>query len=424
MKEKTRKEKMWLLQEQLVTIPLNATSLLAALISILLFPAATLIRPMRHLRVGLLYANAMGRLYGNTEYFLRERKFSPPTKKELLFLVSGNSTVNKQILTMVGRQFPIIRSNRLWNALHFLQKITPNNPIWIELGCSGWLRGHEWADPGPQLRFTEEEHRRGQNILRKIGIPEGARHICFFAKDRMYADSPTTKLDPKSYWGSRDFRNCDIKNYLSATQFLSEQGIYAVRMGIHHPEEKLPPGLDPKVIDYTSDIRSTLEDPDFADTYLQATCKFFLGATSGIYLLSSMFGVPIAYANVVPYGECGRMPHDIVIFKKCRDRTSGEFITFPTLIARGVDADWLTLDELTKLDQEGVEFIENSEDEILELAREMNMRLDHTWIASKADEALQMKAQSVFTARAFDGSGFPGRIGAKFLEQHQILLSG
>jgi putative glycosyltransferase (TIGR04372 family) len=424
MKEKTRKEKMWLLQEQLATIPLNITTLLASLIYILLFPAAILVSPIRQLRIGLLYANAMGRLYGNTEYFLRERKFNPPKRMECVFLVSGSKTVNSQILTMVERQFSVTKSDWLWDALHFLKGVTPNSPIWIELGCSGWLRGHEWADPGPQLHFSEEEHQRGQNLLRKIGIPEGTPHICFFAKDRMYADSPATKLDPDSYWGSRDFRNCEITNYLPAVKFLAEQGIYSVRMGIHQPEKQLPTGLDQKIIDYTSDVRSTLDDPDFADAYLQSTCKFFLGATSGIYLLSSMFGVPIAYANVVPYGECGRMPHDIVIFKKCRDRTSNDFISFPTLIARGVDADWLTLEELTKLDQEGVEFCENTGDEILDLAREMNMRLDHTWIGSKEDEALQKIAQSIFTARAFDGSGFPGRIGARFLEQNRLLLNG
>ena len=424
MKEKTRKEKIWQSQERSEKLPLNMTAVLAYLLAVVLFPVAVLMRPFRKLRIGILHFSAMGRFYGNTEYFLRERKFQPPREKDVVFLISGNTPVNKQILAMVGRQVSVIKSDRLWNALNFLKKCTPDASLWIDLGCTGWLRGAEWTVPGPQLSFTPEEHRRGQAVLRSLGVPEGGQHVCFFAKDRLYTDSPDTKLDPASYWGSRDFRNCDIKNYLPAAQYLAEQGIHTFRMGIHLPDERLPAGLDPRIVDYTGTIRPTLGDPDFADAYIQATCKFFLGTTSGIYILSSMFGVPVAYANMIPYGECGRMPHDIVIFKKCLNRSTAAFIPFPDLIARGIDADWLTLEELTKLDLEGVEIAENSGEEILDLAREMNMRLDRTWAPAQTDESLQARAQEIFSARAFDGSGFPGRIGAEFLRLNQRLLNG
>lgn len=422
MKEKTRKEKIWQSQERSAGLPLNLTSLLAVLIAVVLFPAIILMRPFRRLRIGLLHDSAMGRFYGNTEYFLRERKFHPPAQKETVLLVAGGTPVNRQILKMVGRHYSVIQCGHLWNALQSLKRITPGQACWIDLGCTGWLRGAEWTEPGPQLSFTPEEHRRGQKLLRQLGIPEGARHVCFFAKDRLYTDSPQTRLDPNSYWGSRDFRNCGIKNYLLAAQFLAQQGIYAIRMGIHRPEERLPAGLDPRIIDYTGSIRPTLDDADFADTYIQATCKFFLGTTSGIYILSSMFGVPVAYANMIPYGECGRMPHDIIIFKKCRNRSTGEFLSFPEAIERGIDADWLTLDELMALDREGVEIVENSGEEILALVCEMNLRLDGNWTPEPTDDALQERSHELFTARAFDGSGFPGRIGAQFLRDNRKLL--
>ncbi len=422
MREKTRKEKIWLTQERSGELPFDRTSLLAYLIAIVLFPAAALMRPFRKLRIGLLHHRTMGRFYGNTEYFLRERKFNPPRQKDAVVLISGNVPVNKQILTMVGRQVPVVCSDRLRGALDYLRKMTPDDPLWIDLGCTGWLRGAEWTVSGPQLRFTEEEEEQGQALLRELGIPAGAQHVCFFAKDRYYTDSPDTRLDPNSYWGSRDFRNCDIKNYLPAAQYLAKQGIYLFRMGIHRPEERLPEGLDPRIIDYTGNIRATLADPDFADAYIQATCKFFLGTTSGIYILSSMFGVPVAYANMIPYGECGRMPHDIVIFKKCRNRNSGSLLPFGEMIDRGLDADWLTVEEVKGFEEEGIEFLENDGDEILALAREMNMRLDGNWESAPQDDELQKKAQETFPARAFDGSGFPGKIGAVFLRQNRHLL--
>lgn len=407
-KDKTRKEKIWEAQAR-AQAPLTVGARI-------FFALASLLR----LKIALLHHRAMGRFYGSTEYLLRSRKLNPP-KGERLLLVSGEP-VNRQILTMVARRERVVESGRLWRALDGLRRAHPDHPIWVDMGCTGWLRGAEWTVPGPQLSFTPEEHERGRALLRLLGVPEGGRWVCFFAKDRLYTDSPDTKLDPASYWGSRDFRNCDIKNYLPAAEYLARQGMHVFRMGIHEPEQPLPDGLDARVVDYTAKIRPTLDDPDFADAYLQANCKFFLGTTSGIYILSSMFGVPVAYANMIPYGECGRMPHDIVIFKKCRDKAAGRFFTFPEAIARGIDADWLTLDELNKLDAEGLEFVENSGEEILGLAREMNERLDKKWRPEPDDARLHASFLSLSPAKCFDGAGFPGMVGAEFLRQNRALL--
>jgi putative glycosyltransferase (TIGR04372 family) len=422
MSNKTRKEKIWEEQERIKRSLPFFSKILTWLVGVLLFPIVTLLRPFVKVRIGLLYHWAMGRLCGNTEYFLRLRKLYPPAGREWFVLISG-TPVNHQILTMVARKIRVIKSDWVWTILDNLRKRTPDHPVWIDLNRTGWLRGAEWSEPGPQLSFTPEEHARGQALLRKLGVPEGAQHVCIFAKDRFYTDSPDTKLDPNSYWGSRDFRNCDIRNYLPAAKYLAEQGIYVFRMGIHRPEELLPANRHPRIIDYTGVIRPTLDDPEFADVYLQANCKFFLGCTSGMYLLSSMFGVPVAYANMIPYGECGRMPHDLFIVKRCRDRTTGAFIPFSKLIARGLDADWLTLEELNQLEADGIEFVENSSEEILALAKEMNMRLDGRWQPAPEDEELQKKYRAISPARCFDGSDFPGHVGAEFLRQNQDLLN-
>lgn len=413
---KTRKERIW---QRAESRPAGAggTALLAALLTTL----AAVLRPFGRLRIGLLHHRAQGRFYGGTEYFLRLRRAYPPQHRELLFLVSG-SPVNCQVLAMVAREVRVLRSDRLWRILDAARRHMPESDIWIDMGCTGWLRGHEWSGPGPQLHFNADEHARGQALLRRLGIPEGAQYVCIFAKDRCYSDSPDRPPDPDSYWGTRDFRNCDIRNYLPAAQYLADRGIWVLRMGIHTPEEPLPRGLDPKIIDYTARIRPTLDDPEFADTYLQATCKFFVGTTSGIYLLSSIFGVPVAYTNMVPYGESGRMPHDIIIFKRCRDRNSGRWIPIRELIGRGLDSDWLTLEEIETLEADGIEFVENTPDEVLDLVREMDMRLDRRWTADPEDEALLDRFRALSPSQAFDGSGFPGRVGAAWLRENRQLL--
>ena len=422
MTKKTRKEKIWEAQERAKPAATAVTmNFLVILASILLFPVAAILRPFGDLRIGLLYHRAIGRFCGNTEYFLRVRQLHRPGRRTWVILISG-TPVSRQILTMIGRRCQIIKSDFLWKTLDLLRNKNPDHSLWIDLGCTGWLRGNEWSEPGPQLSFIDSEHQRGQAILREIGIPDGADYVCIFAKDRKYTDSPDTVLDPKSYWGTRDFRNCDIKNYLPAAEYLANQGLYVVRVGLHEPEECLPKNIHPNIIDYTGRIRPMLADPDFADIYLQAHCKFFLGTTSGIYILSSMFGVPVAYANMIPYGECGRMDHDIFIVKKCRDRHKNTFIPFPELIAKGMDSDWFTENEINAFEADGIEFVENNPDQILELTREMFLRLSSSWADTPEDEKLQHIYRQMSPAKNLDGSEFPSRVGSEFLRQNMELL--
>ncbi len=422
MVERTRKEKIWRAQERPNPRPSPGARGRALLARVALDAAAAIWRPFGRLRIGLLYHQTQGRLYGNTEYFLRRRRHQPPAEKERVLFVAGHHPSNRQILKLLVRKFPVIRWQWLRCMLDAIRDDAPDHPVWIDLNCTGWLRGAEWNEPGPQLEFTAEEHRQGRRLLRSLGVPDGASHVCFFAKDSRYSDNPSAPPDPEGFWARNDFRNCDIRNFIPAAEYLASEGIWAIRMGIQPPEQALPEGLPPQILDYTSTIRPTLEDPDFADTYLQATCKFFVGCTSGIYILSSIFGRPVAFTNMVPYGECGRNLDDIFIVKKCRRRDSGEFIPFPELISMGLDSDWLTEEELRDLDRRGIEFVENSPEEILALVREMNMRLDGTWHGQPGDEDLQKLYREICPTKCFDRSPFPGFVGSEFLRTNHRLI--
>ena len=420
--EKTRKEAIWQSQEQAGQSGLSNAPAGIRVAAALLFAAELLLRPFGRLRIGILYHQTMGRFYGNTEYFLRLKKYRPSPGREIVRLLAGGRPVNGQILKMAKRQIRIWEGDLLRRILQNVRRYTPKHKIWIDLGCTGWLRGAEWSVPGPQLAFTREEHTRGHELLRRLGVPKGVAHVCIFAKDTGYSDNPDNPPDRSSYWGTKDFRNCDIRTYLPAAKYLAAKGIHVFRMGVHKPDIPLPADLPPNIVDYTAKIRDTLEDPHFAEAYLQATCKFFVGCTSGIYILSSMFGRPVAYTNMIPYGECGRLDHDLFLVKTCRDRNSGKLVSIPKLIEMGLDADWLTEDELNQLDRNGIEFVDNSEEEILDLVREMNMRLDGEWKEQDEDEELQALYRRISPAKCFDGSPFPGRVSAPFLRRHRALL--
>jgi putative glycosyltransferase (TIGR04372 family) len=107
----------------------------------------------------------------------------------------------------------------------------------------------------------------------------------------------------------------------------------------------------------------------------------------------------------------------LTIFQKLWIIEEKRFMTFREIIQRGV---WV-YGRAEHYTQAGIEVIENSSDEILVLAKEMNERLDGTWIPNEGDEELQNRFRSLFPP-GFPWSGFPGRIGAEFLRQNRELL--
>lgn len=69
----------------------------------------------------------------------------------------------------------------------------------------------------------------------------------------------------------------------------------------------------------------------------------------------------------------------------------------------------------------GIEPIENTSEEILALAQEMNMRLDKTWITREEDEELQSRYRDLYPP-GHCAYGFPSRICTEFLRKNSNLL--
>ena len=84
------------------------------------------------------------------------------------------------------------------------------------------------------------------------------------------------------------YRNSDIKTQSKAVDYLSTQGIKAVRMGAL-VDEKF---VHDNVIDYASDARSEKMDVVITDR-----CKFFVGDVSGILAFPILLSKPMVLLN-------------------------------------------------------------------------------------------------------------------------------
>ena len=396
------------------------TKVFAKLIWIILNVFRYILYPFCDFKIGLLYSDKIGRFLGNTEFYLRKKSLTKNKKYKFHFLIAGK-TINQQILKMISREVFLIHNIPFYNFLNEIKKMTLDSNLWIDLNITGWLRGKDWTGAKPQLRFTLNEEKKGEKILKDLGLNKNDKFVCIFAKDSFYSDDPSKAPAPNSFWAKKDFRNCNIENYMKAVEFLNKKNIYVIRMGLHKPEQILKT-TNSKIIDYTGKIRSNLQDADFADAYLPAKCEFFLGCTSATYQFASIFNKPVAYTNMIPYGESGRTFHDICIFKKCLDKYNNKILPISQAIKNGIIGDWLTEEKILDLEKKEIFFLENSPDEILDLTKEMYQRLNNTWETKDDEIMLQEKFLEITNLYDSDGEKFPGKIGYNFLKNNENLL--
>lgn len=371
-----------------------------------------IIKPFKSVKLIEIRSQNIGQQAGNTGLFLRRLQLEKRGKENsVLYVGISGKPDNQQLLKMFKRKLFIIQSD-------LLNRLCSNYAVVIR--WSGFYKDlpfnsneyYEFNNTVPDLHFTSSEEEEGKMLLSKMGIDEKSWFVCFHCRDPAFFKSFPT-----------DFRNSDMKNYLEAAKYITSCGGFAVRMG-HTVAEKLPDLNNSRIIDYASKFRT-----DFGDIYLPAKCKFFLGSTAGLVVVSAIFNVPIAGANFIPLYPTWRTG-DIIIPKKIWSIEERRLLTFRELIefagdVRGGDIRpqgiCSNIYVYNKLADGKYIVIENTSQEILDLTMEINECLDGTFKITDEDEELQKRFHSLLHPDDFI-YGTPVRIGTKFLRENKGLI--
>lgn len=347
----------------------------------------------------------IGHLALEIDWFLKRRALGYyRTIRPFLFLRYGGHVANPALLAVWGQYMPIV-INPILQVLAYPLTYFRMLEVHLHYAVRGEPADYPrlaglWGDRSSFLVLPDDFRERGRRNLQAMGLPSDAWFVCVHARDNLY--SPTDA----SY---NDSRNCDIANYEKAVDEIIARGGWCFRMG--EPGAK---GLRSRVgvVNYHAGPFKS----DWMDIFLCANAHFFLGNTSGLYTVSTVAGRPCALANMIPHGACyGFGARDISIVKYFRD-DAGRTIRFDDIFRSDISTfsySFMKIDGLT--------VVENSPEEIRDLAVEMLDVLDGRVEYTQKDEDLQTAFRNLLDDRHYT-HGASGRIGRDFLRKNAHMF--
>lgn len=358
--------------------------------------------------VVLTHPERIGHLCIEPDCYIKEGLLGLREESRSLFLIPRGIAANVPLLNLWATRLPVVTSD-FWCALltpltrfPYLTYPTAQYAVAIDDTAKCAAIYAQWQGRSPTLTYPADQLARGKGMLAQLGVPAGAWFVCVQSRGGGYSPGDEHL---------HSYRNSDIKNYRLAMEAIVKAGGWCVRVGEADSRPCLPME---GVIDYAhSPFKS-----DWMDMFLCANCRFFLGNSSGLYLLSSVFGVPSALANLIPIsGALPVVAGDIGIPKKLRWKSTGQLLSYAKILANPVGNFRFTW----QYEKYGTIVEENSPEEIRDLALEMLGRCQMKISYTDEDEALQQRFLALFRQRHYS-FGAASRIGKDFLQKYNNLL--
>lgn len=351
--------------------------------------------------IRLTHPERIGHLALEPDCYAKDKRLEGRWEISVL-LTDPDKIANACLLELWRQHYVVVRSPGLVRLLRplsqypFLDRFLIAYAVAIDDTATCYTTYRHWGTRSPLLTLPQAQRKAGRATLAKMGVPEDAWFVCVHSREGGY--SPHDEH-------LHSYRNSDIHDYGPAMQAIVAAGGWCIRVGDPTMRPLSPPTQG--VIDYALSPQKSAE----MDVFLAAECRFMLGNSSGLYILSATFGKPCALANQAPLsGVYGIGVNDLAIPKWLK-REGVPLQLEPFL--RSPAANY-RFTELYRKD--GYEVVSNTPEEILALTREMLERLEGRAVYTADDEARQARFRALF-AKGHYSYGAASRIGRDFLRK-------
>lgn len=332
---------------------------------------------------------------------------------------------NSKFIELVNGKLNIINDNfEFWEYVLNVHNDDINTFNYNKYLYRDWISHRIVKQDYVYVSFRESQIEIGKKQLSKMGIY--GEYVCLASRSSEYAQNTLMGIDQrKANIEAHEYRNSNFYDYVETINWLESMNIQGVRMG--RGEEPIKQIRN--CIDYAG-----LYANDFMDLFLMANCKFaVIGGGSGIFSLATTFGRPVLFVNLIPIslGNGGEayVDNDMYIPKKVLDRNSRKYLSL--LEIASVEQECLI--DGKKYDEKGVEFVDNTSEEILEATKELMLRMSGHWVDTEEDILLYQQYLSILSyidekskanINNWTGGVMPRRFSMSYLKKNLYLLDG
>lgn len=236
----------------------------------------------------------------------------------------------------------------------------------------------------PYIDFNDDELALGKMIIKdRMGI-EGD-YVCLFTRDAEYLNNLFPDIDVSYH----DYRDVPFDVMDKAIDYFEGCGIRTVRMG-QVTERKAVYG---RCIDFAEGGYD-----EFADLMLHRLCKFFLGCNAGIVCIPLFWGRPrVQLSSYYPMMEYALTwsESDLCIFNRVYSAERQRELSFSEIFDVAYEFQTNGGGRGEYFTEHGLRLIPFSQEEVLDVAVEMNEKLDGVWQCRDEDVELHDKFDSL-----------------------------
>ena len=205
--------------------------------------------------------------------------------------------------------------------------------------------------------FSPEDDAQCRALARSLGVPEDRPLVFLHVREGGFKEDLINRDAEGNILKRVDStRNADIRTYFPAIDRLVAQGYFVVRTGDPSMVKVERPGV--------FDLATSPGRTGLLELHLLSRSRFMIASESGPYHIAYMFGVPTLLINATDIlGAYPIRPFDRYIFKRIKEKASGEILTFKDMIAERHYEKFRNIDVF--------EYLDNSPDEITAAVDEM-----------------------------------------------------
>jgi len=245
----------------------------------------------RQIRLCLLNSSRIGHFVVDGAHHVYQNE-TAASGRSVLYYWNG-TPCNSQVARMLKRAlkvqwwvYPLVAWDRAIPGRTKLE--IPSSPT-----GSRDLTGAFAKAPGV-LSFTMKENQQALAWLQSYGWQPGEDFVCLLVRDGAYLHTVGRALGSRQDWSYHDYRNSEIDDFVPAVKWLTDQGIWVLRMGSVAAHRT--PFSSPRFIDYPFESGKC----DLLDIWLFANCSACISTASGPDSIAAVFNRPTLFVNALP----------------------------------------------------------------------------------------------------------------------------